>query len=169
MDGRGDCVAVVERWHGTTSGYRYHGCRCDLCREANTAACRAYAHRSGRHKPRGEYLAELAQTAAVHRHGTESRYTNERCRCDLCGAASAEGQRARRTRRGMQQAAQVAAGRQTAAEQLRQAREQATGELLELVLEQQRDDTPYIRLPRFLVSLDAPTALGVTLLERLAA
>lgn len=35
--------------HGTASGYRYRGCRCDLCRVAHNARCRkTYSNRKNR-------------------------------------------------------------------------------------------------------------------------
>ena len=38
--------------HGTSSGYGYHKCRCDLCKEANKLRARAY--RKSRKKPKIE-------------------------------------------------------------------------------------------------------------------
>lgn len=40
--------------HGANS-YREHGCRCDICRSANTAAARAYNKRIGNERKRERY------------------------------------------------------------------------------------------------------------------
>lgn len=34
-----------QSWHGTPSGYQYHGCRCDKCCEANYMKGRGYRAR----------------------------------------------------------------------------------------------------------------------------
>lgn len=35
-----------EPWHGTPTGYGYHGCRCDACSEQNSAALRDWRERN---------------------------------------------------------------------------------------------------------------------------
>jgi hypothetical protein len=73
-----------EPWHGSVSGYTYHGCRCDVCRAGWSAAnLRSRQLRATRRVP-------------DHLHGTENGYNNYKCRCDACRAAWAE--RARRYR-----------------------------------------------------------------------
>jgi hypothetical protein len=79
--------------HGKASSYK-NGCRCDACREANRDWQRAYMHRTGRSRPRAVYIAE--RRANPPPHGTESRYTDRRCRCDECKRASATARRERR-------------------------------------------------------------------------
>jgi len=67
--------------HGTTNGYKNHGCRCKPCCEANTEAAREWRHRTGYTRPREQYLADAT------RHGGK-RY-RKGCRCEVCRAASA--------------------------------------------------------------------------------
>lgn len=75
--------------HGRTStGYRY-GCRCEKCVAAMRAYLNEWRHRTGRHKPRAQYLAEIAPE-----HGTESRYKS--CRCSECRDAANAARRKRR-------------------------------------------------------------------------
>jgi hypothetical protein len=80
--------------HGTLNGYTNHGCRCDRCRQANTDACRAYKHRTGRNQPYAEWLATVEGCHAPH--GTETRYVGGGCRCPECKQASAAARRHRR-------------------------------------------------------------------------
>ena len=56
--------------HGA-SAYKNHRCRCEICREANTAKLAAWRAR----QPAGEFT-----------HGV-SGYTNHRCRCEVCTEA----------------------------------------------------------------------------------
>ena len=48
--------------HGTEYGYNKHGCRCDACREASVAACRAYRERRA-----------AEGRPVIHRHATVER------------------------------------------------------------------------------------------------
>lgn len=59
--------------HGTTTGYRYHRCRCDECRTAHAAECSRWRQEQRR---RG--------VPADVPHGYESTYNNYGCRCDEC-------------------------------------------------------------------------------------
>ena len=66
--------------HGTISRYTNNRCRCQRCRNANTAY--GYHLRSingtlGRHGPR------------LPRHGTRVEYIKHRCRCQPCRNAEA--------------------------------------------------------------------------------
>jgi len=79
-------TAAVE--HGTETAYRWHGCRCDECREH-----RAAAHRAS-YTPKPRPPREPAPIA----HGTPRGY-GRGCRCDECREARAEQARAYRTRR----------------------------------------------------------------------
>jgi hypothetical protein len=76
--------------HGTVNGYNNHRCRCDRCREAQRIYINDYNHRTGRHRPRVQYLAEDFPI----QHGTETGYN--RCRCDECKAAAAAARQRRR-------------------------------------------------------------------------
>lgn len=69
--------------HGLPGTYSA-GCRCRLCREANRLA-----HVRFRLKHRGKPPV----------HGTESAYTNYKCRCDLCRAAGSRHNRRTRENR----------------------------------------------------------------------
>jgi hypothetical protein len=61
--------------HGKVTSYTYGGCRCDLCRAANTEARRRWrANRRTQEMP-----------AALH--GTQGGYTNWACRCEQCTEA----------------------------------------------------------------------------------
>lgn len=62
--------------HGT-NGYYNLGCRCDVCRAANTAHLR-------------EYRARIKGTLSPGdpRHGTSNGYFNYGCRCRPCTDAS---------------------------------------------------------------------------------
>lgn len=57
--------------HGTHAMYESHGCRCDVCRAANTERVRHWR----------------ATTTAPIPHGTANGYRNYGCRCDDCRAA----------------------------------------------------------------------------------
>jgi hypothetical protein len=64
--------------HGK-SGYTHGGCRCEVCTDANTAAClRRRRHRAER----------LASDPGLAPHGSSSTYRNWGCRCKPCKAAS---------------------------------------------------------------------------------
>jgi len=67
--------------HGTYSSYRYGGCKCELCLEANREQHSKYLE--GREAPN---------------HGTYSGYCNYRCRCDPCKKAAVEYRKARYTK-----------------------------------------------------------------------
>jgi len=80
--------------HGIRATYVMYGCRCDLCRAANTASqARLNAVRAER-LARGDLTVELV-------HGSHNAYQNYGCRCDLCVAGnSARCRDYRRSRRG---------------------------------------------------------------------
>lgn len=105
---RGWCSKHYQRWlrhgdptmvlignaeHGTYNMYANHKCRCDPCRKAASAYVLAANHRTGRCRPREQYLAELAAQPKVH--GTEGGY-NRGCRCASCKDASVEARKRRR-------------------------------------------------------------------------
>jgi hypothetical protein len=60
---------VVPIPHGTYSGYTNHGCRCDECRQANSAYMREYRERTNHRWDRKQSRARskaLALLAAAH-------------------------------------------------------------------------------------------------------
>lgn len=61
--------------HGTVSEYNNHGCRCDLCREANKSYRRA------------RRLSYKENKNRIPRHGTRNEYSNYGCRCEECRKA----------------------------------------------------------------------------------
>lgn len=81
--GRGDLLTFlypmpepVIHEHGEMTSYEA-GCRCGLCREANTAAALRYRkERAAREKDPND-----------PRHGKATFYANHGCRCDKCRAA----------------------------------------------------------------------------------
>ena len=91
--------------HGTLTGYKNHGCKCDRCRRANTE----YQWRTmtgGYRRDACPHCGEPKQTVSrlcrscydATREvacGTESGY-RDGCRCDLCRAAAALARRKRR-------------------------------------------------------------------------
>ena len=87
--------------HGTATGYAY-GCRCRPCTDAAVAKDREWRHRTGRHKPRKQYLDEVVKTT----HGREKMY-GQGCRCAQCREA-ARLARARRRERARQTASTTA-------------------------------------------------------------
>lgn len=60
--------------HGRVGTYKYHGCRCDECRQANTEYARQYARHGKKTHPQ---------------HGLTG-YQRRGCRCDICQAARIE-------------------------------------------------------------------------------
>jgi hypothetical protein len=66
--------------HGTLSRYRYHRCRCDDCRHANTIAKRV------------ERTGDPTRGLRVAQHGTRTKYVKG-CRCGLCKGANRTYQR----------------------------------------------------------------------------
>ena len=60
--------------HGTVQSYR-RGCKCKLCKAANTAYHREY--RAGR----------IPKRTPAAKHGNVGGYCNRKCRCDLCRCA----------------------------------------------------------------------------------
>jgi len=72
--------------HGTSNGYGYWACRCDICREGNNARQTDFQRRRGS-RPREEVNAERRQQAlaSLPPHGTEARYHHQirPCRCTL--------------------------------------------------------------------------------------
>lgn len=84
-----------ESWHGSVSGYTYHGCRCTECRSGWSAANLASRQRR----------AENEKPENIH--GTANGYNNYKCRCDECRrawAARAREQRARNRDRSVEAA-----------------------------------------------------------------
>lgn len=79
---------VPEIQHGTRAGYTSGKCRCDLCKAANTQACK---------ETRERRLARLA-AGETFKHGL-SGYNAYKCRCDICKAAKTEEQQRRRASR----------------------------------------------------------------------
>jgi len=89
--------------HGTMNEYQNFGCRCELCR---SAWAKYYAERVRGVCPKcggaigNRYDSDLCKRcyllSVAAPHGTESRYTNGECRCDLCRAAAAKARRERR-------------------------------------------------------------------------
>ena len=75
--------------HGTTSGWQYHRCDCDTCRDAK----RAYK--------RDERRRRLARAHITAEHGTRRAY-QQGCDCDACRAAvaRASAERVERSRPG---------------------------------------------------------------------
>ena len=99
--------------HGTNDGYSNHGCRCDACTEARSSAFRAHntipcpvcGSRIYTHGTRNRQALALRgglcgqcwrYSTRVIRHGTETGYTHQGCRCDDCRTASADARRRRR-------------------------------------------------------------------------
>jgi hypothetical protein len=80
--------------HGTTTGYRRHGCRCEECTEANAQECRARQKR--------RYSERVLQDGVlVHpeaKHGTVSAYKNWGCHCEPCSLVRLEYDTSRRRR-----------------------------------------------------------------------
>ncbi len=75
--------------HGTLTRLTTHRCRCRLCKDAMNE----WRHRTGRNKPRTEYLSGIEPA-----HGSAARYNSKkwRCRCEACRlAANAERNRHR--------------------------------------------------------------------------
>lgn len=61
--------------HGTISRYRYHKCRCDDCRHANTISKRV------------ERTGDPTAGMKTAQHGSRSKYVRG-CRCGLCKSAN---------------------------------------------------------------------------------
>lgn len=79
-------LSTDSRHHGTAYGYGQRACRCEACRAAWNQDCKERSWKSGRRRPRAEYLADVRANPPPH--GTESRYTARRCRCAECKEAS---------------------------------------------------------------------------------
>jgi hypothetical protein len=104
--GRVTPLAPDDPRHGIASSYTNHNCRCDACREAQTAYMRERQIGPYRKTPCpncGEpkhYESELCQTcryaALEPPHGTESRYM--RCGCGECREAANAARQRRRLR-----------------------------------------------------------------------
>jgi hypothetical protein len=179
-------LAADDPRHGKASTYSNYSCKCEKCTEAWRIYHLAYLHRSGRHKPMAQWRAEQAARRENNppAHGTETRYSNYKCRCKLCKKASAD---ARRRRRHANPAAtlrydRLYRGRSLAisvgdfdlslirrAEELAQVRAVATGELAELIREQERDEKFGQRMPKrpWILSLDQRDQFGRELIETL--
>lgn len=74
--------------HGRAA-YENHGCRCSVCREANSR------HHADVRLVKGE---AFRSDPSDSRHGTVNGYTNYGCRCGKCRAANAQDKRLRRIR-----------------------------------------------------------------------
>lgn len=72
--------------HGRATTYQHHKCRCERCRQANTAMQQAYRHRAVGGPP----LKEFKHGAACAKRG---------CHCEIGRAAARERQRRSRARR----------------------------------------------------------------------
>lgn len=202
-------LAADDPRHGKYSTYSNYRCRCKRCTAAWTTYCRERRHRIGQSRPMAEWRAEQKAQALANMppHGTESRYTRYKCKCELCKAAGTEAKRRRReakrvpcvggcgtlvsllNRRDKSRpprchpcATALTAKPQTKlrkmdlseddaliqrAQILERARTEATGELAELIQEQERDERWGHRIPNrpWLQSLDAPDRYGRVLLE----
>lgn len=58
--------------HGTTNGYQNLGCRCELCKHANSVQMRKQRAR------------RFASPTPAHVHGSVNGYGNWGCRCERC-------------------------------------------------------------------------------------
>lgn len=74
------CGHTEETPHGR-SRYVHHGCRCDVCRKANTD------HQAEASERRA---ARLNADPTLAKHGTTSTCDNWLCRCEPCRAAKSE-------------------------------------------------------------------------------
>jgi hypothetical protein len=63
--------------HGA-SGYRNHGCRCEICRAGHRERLARYRANSSLNGPTDP------------RHGTDNGYRNHGCRCEICRLAHRE-------------------------------------------------------------------------------
>lgn len=77
------------RYHGTTSEYANHACRCAACRKAWRKYCAAWRARR----------REQGLVADDPRHGSSNAYVNYGCRCRPCTDAKAAVQREQREQR----------------------------------------------------------------------
>lgn len=87
--------------HGTVTGYKNHGCRCDPCRVAAMAyekqrVVGTCARCGGPtvSKYEATHCRSCRDAIVEAQHGTEARY--RRCRCDECRSAAATARRRRR-------------------------------------------------------------------------
>lgn len=97
-------LAARDPRHGTTNGYGNHGCRCDACRQANTAYMKergfgGYAKNKcacgNLKRVPARQCRECVDRERAADHGTESRYSSG-CRCDECRTAASAAKRERR-------------------------------------------------------------------------
>ena len=83
--------------HGTASKYNHDRCRCDLCREAWNAHCRAKFRRINAEaralREAAEAAGQVYVTARNVTHGKTGTYLTYGCRCDPCRAAHGAYQR----------------------------------------------------------------------------
>jgi hypothetical protein len=88
--------------HGTPNGYNNLLCRCDPCRDAWNAYSsprkRDWNHRTGRHQPMVEYLAQVAARCGT-RSGAKRHRRHGEPVCTLCRQADRDYQRTRRAGR----------------------------------------------------------------------
>lgn len=97
MSARRRPLAANDPRHGTYNGYHNLGCHCRPCTEAHSAYILARNHRTGRTVPLEDHLYIKRLRAELRdNHGTETRYTSLRCRCEHCRAAAADARRLRR-------------------------------------------------------------------------
>lgn len=83
--------------HGGSGATYVRGCRCDTCRQANTARCgRRRSERKAARVPGPD--GRLVATT-TDRHGTPGAYSNHGCRCVACTSVFAEYLRTRLTAR----------------------------------------------------------------------
>jgi len=75
----------MKSWHGTASGYKRHGCRCDECKDAKNKYEAEYRANSTERRERHNEL--IRQGKMKSWHGTVNGYKAHGCRCDECVAA----------------------------------------------------------------------------------
>lgn len=76
-----------EDWHGRSSGYVYHGCRCTDCRADQVARSKA-SHKS--HPSKGvRHCKCVSHSGTETWHGNASGYHYHSCRCENCTNAHA--------------------------------------------------------------------------------
>jgi hypothetical protein len=89
--------------HGA-HGYRYYGCRCDICRAGSTEAARKWRATHPRpsiRRPKPLVVLEtpVASNPREIQHGTKNAYAYHGCRCELCTGAHTDAIYAAKDRR----------------------------------------------------------------------